>query len=323
MGLLKVYHWASRRLRDSSSAHSPQSPINAPPPLARPADRDFRLDVSIDQSSLGSLFEHYDYVNNEEQPNPHDFHGDQTDEMPEDQVDFGSGQLSPLGLDLSMFPSTNNVTSSPTLEPIPLPAVQDSSVMTSMLFSPMQPGESSPSPPNYNEATGSTSGHDQQPIQHTTVPALSNDTLQEIFRLADNVALSLSACPSDATSLFKLPLVALTISAPISSADCLSILSGCTQLRTLDVTIDRVGQWSGQGGVSFASLQDLCLTIHCDGLAASFFSHLEHNCGHTQEAARLTLNWGGNVDEGERNEVSIYVRRIFDMPQYLTYHTQI
>ncbi|PPQ73562.1 hypothetical protein CVT24_007447 [Panaeolus cyanescens] len=301
-GFLKVYHWVSRHLRNSSSAQSHQSRINTPPPLARPADLDFRLDISIDQGSLGTLFENYDYLNNEDQANPHDFYGDQTDEMPQDEDDIGSDQLSLLGLNLSTFPFTNNAPSLPAPEPIPLPAIQDSSVMTSILFSPMQPGKISPSPPNYNEVTGNTSSHDQQPIQHTTVPAPPNDPLQEIFRLADSLSLALSACPSDVSSLFKLPLVALTIRGPISSADCLTILSRCTQLTELDVTIDRVEQWHGQEEVNPAALRTLSLTIQSNGLTESLLRHIRIS-DLSQQTVNLKLIWGAIVNDQERTKI--------------------
>ncbi|PPR02919.1 hypothetical protein CVT24_012212 [Panaeolus cyanescens] len=79
----------------------------------------------------------------------------------------------------------------------------------------------------------------------------------------DTLSLEISHIPKALSCLSVLPLVALTIIRPISTADCLNILSSCAKLQHLAVSVSHIEAWSGDldHGVDCVSLQTLWYPI--------------------------------------------------------------
>ncbi|PPQ80953.1 hypothetical protein CVT24_013146 [Panaeolus cyanescens] len=116
-----------------------------------------------------------------------------------------------------------------------------------------------------------------------------------------DLSLVLSHRPKSFRSLFRLPLAALKISEPISTADCLTILSGCPQLQHLAVVIDRSKHWREARTVDCAALQSLHLTINNCDAAARLFVHIRP----PELSGRLVivLNWDSTIDQRNRNAI--------------------
>ncbi|PPR02888.1 hypothetical protein CVT24_002310 [Panaeolus cyanescens] len=167
-----------------------------------------------------------------------------------------------------------------------------------------QPAITSPAQPPANTGPSASSNEaDTNIIQSTVLPIIPSGTLQDIFRHAVSMSLVLSRRPSNLSSLSTLPLVALTIESPISTADCLTILSGCTKLKDLKVAIDQTEEWHGQGKLKCASLETLHITAICNGLFDSLFCHLAL-CGSARHLpVRLSIKWGANIHPSERSNV--------------------
>ncbi|PPR03497.1 hypothetical protein CVT24_012673 [Panaeolus cyanescens] len=121
------------------------------------------------------------------------------------------------------------------------------------------------------------------------------------------VSLVLSHHPKSFHCLFRLPLVALTITSRISTADCLNILSGCAGLRYLDVAINRSGVLNKQKRVDIGTLRKLRLAVHGPGLATSLFSHIKTQ-KFQQQILCVEMSWHSSIGHPERSNIEITLK---------------
>ncbi|PPR02384.1 hypothetical protein CVT24_011726 [Panaeolus cyanescens] len=174
----------------------------------------------------------------------------------------------------------------------PLPVLQDLRIL-SLVFTPTPDADEQP----FCEYTSDLLSQIQATFYGPPVPRPEPDTTSR------SLSLVVSHPPKDIASLSKLPLGRLTIGRAISTTDCLTILSGCADLKDLEITIDRNEAWYGDN-VRIVTLRSFRITSLCYGLSESLFAHLQVERRDTlDKAVRMHINWGIDVNHEDRFDV--------------------